>query len=124
MTNSKVFSYFTMGLNKVEVLNNPEKYFGPNADQLIVFWNRLDTLTEEQLETIDGRYWDFYNNQFSEWRKAVNEAIEASKETIGTEFANKSAWAANFYSIAAFYATREIIGGIKTPVFLKMFDDV
>jgi len=99
-----------MGLNKVEVLNNPEKYFGPNADQLIVFWNRLDTLTEEQLETIDGRYWDFYNNQFSEWRKAVNEAIKASEETIGRDFADKAADAAYVvYGWAAYRATRELI---------------
>lgn len=124
MTSSKVFSYFTEGLNKVEVLNNPEKYFGPNVDQLIVFWNRLDTLTEEQWETVDGLYWNFYNHQQFEWLKATNEAIKASKETIGREFADKSAWAANFYSDAAFYATREIIGGVENPVFLKMFNDL
>ena len=73
----------------------------------------LDDLTEDHWKTIKGRYRDFYDNQCSEWVKATNEVIKASKETIGWEFASHAAWAA--YDVfedygAAYWATRELIG--------------
>ena len=105
-----------------DVFTNPKKYFGPNTDQLLQFWSSLDTLNEGQLKTVEVCYVNFYDNHESEWDKTTNEAIEASEKTVGKKFANAAAYFAAHYGNVAFYATKEIIGGVKKPVFLPMFE--
>ena len=105
-----------------DVLSNPQKYLGPNTDQLLEFWWKLDTLSQDQWKTIQGRYEDFWYYQRYEWDRATHEAYEASNETIRSEFAANAAW--DVYGYSAYYATMEHIGGVKNPVFLPMFDDL
>ena len=113
MNISKAHKRFSELLNNSEVLTNPEEFLGPNFEAVLNFWMILDGLSEDQWETIEGRYWNFRDNQESEWLKAADEAIEASKETIGREFAIDAAFAAwdvYEYCDAARRATRELIG--------------
>ena len=126
MTTSKALSIFANKIENDDALNNPQEYLGPYTDQLLEFWSLLDTLTEDQWKIIQGRYDDFYNNQRSEWCKAADEAYKASKETIGEDFSYHAAYAAlDVYGYgAAYWATMELIGGIKNPVILPMFDDL
>ena len=126
MTTSKALSIFANKIENDDALNNPQEYLGPYTDQLLEFWSLLDTLTEEQWKTFLSRYWDFYVNQGSEWIKATDEAIEASIETIGWKFVGNAACAALYvYGYgAAYWATMELIGGIKNPVILPMFDEL
>lgn len=130
MTISQVHHRFVELLKFNEALTNPQEFLGPNTDQLLDFWLRLDGLSFNQWEIIAGRYRNFCDKQYSEWRKAVDEAHDASNQAIGEEFAYEAAEAAwNIYSwsvasYANYYTTREIIGGIENPVFLKMFDNL
>ena len=133
MTISKtLFDFARKNNNTLDILNNPEKYLGPYTKKLLEFWNKLDTLNPDQWKTIEVCYKDFHTNQETEYLKATAEADKASKEAIGWEFAFDAADAAHGdfmhfvackgYSYSAYYATREIIGGVKNPVFPPMFD--
>ena len=129
-TFSKTHKKFAWRLNNPRVLTNPEEFLGPNYEAVLNFWLILDGLSEDQWETIEGRYWDFYNNQCSDWDKARDEAIEASDETIGDKFAYHAAWASwDGYVWAARWATRELIGmhllldQQKPLTFFNMFLD-
>lgn len=110
----------------VDILNNPQKYFGPHTDQLLNFWNKLEGLSLEQHDIIFERFLDFSTNQKSDYDKANNKAYKASDETIGEKFANITVWVVYIInaSCVAQRATREIIGGIQNPVFLPMFDNI
>ena len=111
MNISKAHKRFSELLNNSEVLTNPEEFLGPNFEAVLNYWLVLDGLSEEQWKTIKGRYWDFCDNQYSEWDKATDEAEKASEETIGREFAHDAAWATwDGYVWAARWATRELIG--------------
>ena len=129
MNISKIHKRYSERLKNSEVLTNPEEFLGPNFEAVLNFWLILDGLSEDQWETIEGRYWDFYNNQCSDWDKARDEAIEASDETIGDKFAYHAAWA-SWYVWAARWATRELIGmhkffeQEKPLTFLPMFLEV
>ena len=129
---SKSHQQFADDLNNPKVLTNPKEFLGPNYKAVIDFWLSIDDLSEELLKVIEGRYWDFYNNQWSEWCKVTNEAIEASNKTIGREFANCAACAAYvvYGNSAAGWATLELIGmhkffeQKKPLIFFKMFLDL
>ena len=111
---SKTHQRFSERLENPRVLTNPEEFLGPNYETILNFWLILDDLTEELLKVIEGRYLDFYDNQYSEWDKTTDEALKASKETIGSEFAGNAGNAADAawdgYGPAALWATRELIG--------------
>ena len=122
---SKTHKRFSELLDNPEVLSNPEEFLGPNFEAVLNYWLVLDGLSEEQWKTIQGRYRDFRDNQWSEWLKAIEEVDKASEETIGREFTFNAGCAACFvYGSAAYYATMEHIGGVKNPVFLPMFDNL
>ena len=113
MTNiSKAHKRYSERLNNFEVLTNPEEFLGQNFEAILNYWLSLDELSEDQLETIGGRYWDFCVNQRSEWLKARDEAYKASIETIGDKFAYHAAFAAlDVYGyFSSRLTTRELIG--------------
>ena len=127
---SKTHKRFSERLNNPRVLENPEEFLGPNFEALLNFWLILDELSEEQLSVVKERYWDFYDEKYSEWRKAINLAWNASKEVVGWEYANEAGWAAYYAtnSWASHRATLELIGMHKiledqqNPlIFFQMF---
>lgn len=125
MSISQAHHRFVELLKFNEALNNPQDFLGPNTDQLLDFWLRLDGLSFNQWETISRRYSVLYLKQHSEWKRAVNEALDASKESIGEKFTGSAAGAVwVFYNWAATYSTLEIIGNVENPVFLHMFNDL
>ena len=98
-------------LNNPRVLSNPEEFLGPNFEAVLNFWLILDELSKDQWKNIRCRSEDFYSNQPSEWDKASDEAIKASIETIGRNFAGNAVDAAyDVYGFTAGWATKELIG--------------
>ena len=134
MNISKSHQIFSELLKNPRVLSNPQEFLGPNYETVLNFWLILDELTKDQWRTIWSRYWDFYDLQLSEWRKAADESIEASDETIERDFADNAvdavdaAW--DVYGYTAGWATRELIGMHKffeqqKPLsFFQMFLEV
>jgi hypothetical protein len=69
-------------INKQDVLENPEKYFGPNYRELLNFWFYKETLSDEQLVVCGKRYWES-NSQTTVEAKDL--AIKLASEVIGSE---------------------------------------
>jgi hypothetical protein len=93
----------------------------------------LDELSEEQLRVVKERDWVFFYENFSEWNKAIDLAIDASKKVIGEDYADYALWAAwdVTKSEAARWATLELIAmhkiledHQKPLTFFQMFLEV
>jgi hypothetical protein len=113
MTNiSKSHKLFSEYLNNPRVLTNPEEFLGPNYEEVLNFWLILEELSEEQLRVVNERYWAFFDETRSEWRKATDLVCEASEKVVGWNYAHYASWAALVVtkSSAAYWATRELIG--------------
>jgi hypothetical protein len=136
-TISKIHKHFSELLKNPRVLEFPEEFLGENYEAVLNFWLFLDELSEEQWRVVKKRYRAFYDENYSEWNKAVNLAIDASKEVVGGEYANYAFWAAwdvtkdVTKSEAACLATRELIGmhkilevHQKPLTFFQMFLEV
>jgi hypothetical protein len=55
-----------------DVLTNPEKYLGPNYQEVLRFWAHLDTLSFEQLNNAHNRYWDLDSeDRYKSWDLAI-----------------------------------------------------
>ena len=128
---SKSHQQFANDVNDPRVLSNPQEFLGPNYETVLNFWLILDELTKGQLMTIESRYTHFYHKQYSEWDKASDEAIKASIETIGRNFAGNAARAAlDVYDSSVYWTTRELIGmhlileQNKPLTFFEMFLEV
>ncbi len=106
---------FVVSLNTLDVLTNPKEFLGPNFEAVLNFWLILDELSEEQWRAVNKRYRSFYNENYSEWFKAANLAIESAKEVVGWDYADKASSAA--YDVtksnAADWTTIELIGMYK-----------
>ena len=109
---SKSHKRFSERLKNRRVLSNPEEFLGPNYKAVLNFWLRLDDLTVGQFTTIRSRYFNFRANQYFECNKALEEALDASYETIGREFTDNSDYASwDVYRFStAFSVSRELIG--------------
>jgi hypothetical protein len=46
-------------MNNDDILTQPEDFLGPNYETVLNFWWHLETLTKEQLELSDIRYYDY-----------------------------------------------------------------
>jgi hypothetical protein len=120
---SKILQLFSKLLNNPKVLTNPQEFLGLHTPKILEFWLFLDDLSEEQLRAVNERYWAFRNENYSECLKATDFARDTSIEVVGEDYANDAGWAAVDVtnSWAAYWATRELIGGVTNPTFLKMF---
>jgi len=85
---SKSHKRFSEYLKTPRVLENPEEFLGPNFEAVLNFWLILDGLSEEQWRVINERYWAFYDENYSEWDKAINLAIDTSLEVVGWYYAD------------------------------------
>ncbi len=133
---SKIHKLFSEYLRNPRVLENPEVFLGENFEAVLNFWLILDDLSEEQIKVVEIRYWDFFIKNRSEWLKARELALDASKEVVGWEYedyANDAGWAAYdvTYSWASYLVTRELIAIHKilevhqqTLTFFQMFLEV
>ena len=111
-TISKSHKLFSERLNNPRVLEYPEEFLGENFEAVLNFWLILDDLSGEQLKIVKERDEAFYNENHSEWRKAINLAIDTSLEVVGWGYAYDAGYAAVVVtkSWAAYWATDELIG--------------
>ena len=107
-TISKTHQLFSEELNNSRVLENPEKFLGPNYKEVLNFWLILDDLSQEQLRVVKERYDAFFNETLSEWDKAVHLANDASYEVVDAYEACWVAWKVT-KSDAAYRITKELI---------------
>jgi hypothetical protein len=124
---SKILQRFSEYLENPKVLTNPQEFLGLHYKKVLVFWNKIENLTQEQLEVVKKRHKTFFDENRSEWDKAKDLAIEAAKEVVGDDYVYHVGWAAweNVRnSWAAGCASLELIGGVENPTFLKMFDNL
>ena len=108
---SKSHQRYSRLLNS-RILEFPEEFLGPNYEEVLNFWMFLDDLSQEQLRVVNERYLAFYDKNPSEWRKAIDLAIKASREVVGWDYANEAGWAAYNVtnSYAVYFVTEELIG--------------
>jgi hypothetical protein len=142
MTYSKTHQRFSERLKNPDALTNPEKYLGPNYQDVLNFWIYLDSLSDEEKGEMNDLYWALnYNMRYFANGAARNAAIEV----VGWEF-RYAAWLAadevigvkirygdlyTVYDVSPWrvvfcYATLELIGHHKlleqdkTPTFLPL----
>ncbi len=116
MTYSKIHKRFSKRLNKPEALTNPEKYLGPNYQDVLNFWIYLDTLSKQEREEMNDCYLALDNIVRN---SAFVVARYAAKEVVGEEF-NFEAWR-SAYDVTGKWtvfgdATLELIGDLKNKV--------
>jgi hypothetical protein len=143
-----ILQRFSERINNPEVLTNPQEFLGLHYKKVLEFWERIEKLTQDQLKIVKERYWSFRNRSFRNenysehcslsptvlrnketsvfYRKAIALAWDASDGVVGLGYAYEASWAAEDVtkSDAARWATREILGNVENPVFLKMFDNL
>jgi hypothetical protein len=105
MTYSKIHQNFSQRLNQPEALTNPEKYLGPNYQDVLNFWIYLDTLSEQEREEIAERYYALDDNVRD---CAIDDARDAAGKVVGENFRN-AAWFVTGWGVFG-YATWELIG--------------
>ncbi len=86
---SRTHQYLSEELNNPEVLTNPEPFLGPNWETVLRWWLYEESLTDEQVNELDGRGCDI---DIKTRRRAWNLAYNAAAEVIG----NDNKWAVYF----------------------------
>jgi hypothetical protein len=104
MTYSKIHQKFSKYLNQPEALTNPEKYLGPNWEDVLNFWIYLDTLSDEEKEEMDQRYRALDDDVRD---CAIDVARNAANEVVGEDF-RYAAW------LAAWFVTGRVVFGDAT----------
>jgi hypothetical protein len=91
MTYSKTHKRFSEFLNQPDALTNPEKYLGPNWEDVLNFWIYVDSLSEHEREEIVERYYALDDNVRV---SAIDAAYVAAIEVVGEDFRYAAWWAA------------------------------
>ncbi len=125
MSSSLILQRFSEYLNNPKVLTNPQEFLGLHYKKVLEFWERIEKLTQEQLEVVNTRYHTFWDENRSDWDEATDLAWDTSYDVLGFDSSYDAGWAAeDTNSSAARWATREILGNVENPTFLKMFDNL
>jgi hypothetical protein len=104
MTYSKIHQKFSERLNQSDVLTNPEKYLGPNWEDVLNFWFYVEGLSKQEEDEMWQRYWDLDDNVRN---SACDAARDAADDVVGEKF-RCEAWC------AAYDVTRVIVFGNAT----------
>jgi hypothetical protein len=111
MTNySKTHHNFAENTCNLEVLDNPEKYLGPNYASVLNFWWYLETLTSEQLKKFEIKYRNGQHDERYMTLRNYSENVCGYSNTINSSRASRT-------------HVREIIGMfpcIPAPVTLEL----
>jgi len=131
---SKAHKRFSERLENPRVLTNPEEFLGPNYKAVLNFWMILDELSEDQWIVIKERY---TNEVLRECGVPLNKSPK--------KFAHYCCFSTLYRHIyydkgnnvqkittaiiqscpgPSLWATDEIIGEVKNPVFFPMFLDL
>ncbi len=125
MTYSKIHKRFSERLEQPDALTNPEKYLGPNWEDVLNFWIYVDGLSDEEKYEMDDRFWALDRKVRV---SAINTARAAAKEVVGDEFRCevwRAAWditgcGAFGGAIYELIAHHKLIEQNKTPTFLPL----
>jgi hypothetical protein len=125
MTYSKIHQKFSEVLNNPEALTDPEKYLGPNYQDVLNFWIYLDSLSDEEREEMWQRYCALDGNVRISARIASRDAAE---EVVGWEFRVEAfdaayditGWAVFSRATVELIAHHKLIDQNKTPTFLPL----
>ncbi len=115
MTYSKIHQEFAKKLNDLKALQKPQNYLGPNYLEVLVFWEHIERLTEEEMDRINVSYLTLDE----EMQKSAEDSMEASKEFVGDEVV-EVIWGL-FYDVADYFvfgeATHELIADVENKIF-------
>jgi hypothetical protein len=89
---SKTHKRFSELLNQPDALTNPEKYLGPNWEDVLNFWIYLDTLSDKEKEEMAQSYWALDEEVRV---SAIDTARDAAGEVVGLRF-RYAAWRAAY----------------------------
>jgi hypothetical protein len=87
MTYSKIHQKFSKYLKQPDALTHPAKYLGPNYQDVLNFWIYVDTLSYEENEKMEDRYYALDDVRVS----AILAAKNAAKAVVGEDF-RRAAW--------------------------------
>jgi hypothetical protein len=113
MTYSKIHQAFSEHLKTPDVLKNPEKYLGPNYQDVLNFWIYVDTLSDEEKKKMYDRFLALDEDV---WDSAWCAAMDAANEVVCLEFRHNAWWAAYDVTgkrVVFGNATLELIGSHK-----------
>jgi hypothetical protein len=129
---------FAEVLENQRALDHPEEFLGPNWKDVLNFWLFIDTLTQEQWNSIRNAYYSLSRDELLGSQLAASDAARDdvwydawyaanAAVTVAMAVAGNSARYAGY---ASGYATQELIGSHilqeqgKSLVFLQMFLNV
>jgi hypothetical protein len=112
MTYSKIHQKFSKYLKQPDALTNPEKYLGPNYQDVLNFWIYLEGLSKHEREEIAERYYALDDNVRN---STIFAACDAAEEVVCLEFRHIAWWAAYAVTGRCVFgnATLELIGSHK-----------
>jgi hypothetical protein len=125
MTYSKIHKRFSERLEQPDVLTNPEKYLGPNWEDVLNFWIYLDTLSDQEREEMWRRYQALNCNVRKSARIAARDAADDVVDVGFRAEAWNVAWFVTGWGVFG-YAIWELIGHHKlleqnkTLIFLPL----
>jgi hypothetical protein len=114
MIYSKIHKYFAKQLNNTKqlktpkALSNPEDFLGPNFQSILDLWMYIDTLSVEQREEHEKRYWALHDDVRD---SSENIASYAAEEIVGKDVM-RVIWVATYNLTKCFvfyWATLELI---------------
>jgi hypothetical protein len=83
---SKTHQKFSKELKEPRALTNPEDYLGPNWEDVINFWMYFDTLSKDEIDKMEDRYWDLDEDvRVYAWLAAYHAAIEVVGEEVQSD---------------------------------------
>jgi hypothetical protein len=112
MTYSKIHQKFSKILKNPAALTNPEKYLGPNWEDVLNFWIYVDGLSDKEKGEMAQSYWALDEDVRD---CAFFAAMDVAGEVVGNEF-RVEAWRASYYVTGCDVfcdATLELIGHHK-----------
>ncbi len=83
MTYSKIHKRFSERLYQPDALTDPEKYLGPNWEDVLNFWIYVDSLSKQEREEMAQSYWALDFNVRESARIASRDVAE---EVVGEDF--------------------------------------
>jgi saccharopine dehydrogenase-like NADP-dependent oxidoreductase len=124
MSYSKTHQNFANRLNKPEALTEPQNFLGPNYETVLNFWKWIDSLKQDQWQTVTDRY----HNLDPAARNAARDAAWNAAGNAAGAAAGEAAWFAARGT--AGIATWELMGMHilldqgKKLVFVPLFDSL
>jgi hypothetical protein len=117
---SKIHQAFSERLKNPDVLTNPEKYLGPNWEDVLNFWIYVDTLSDEEKKEIDERYWalDFIVKYSTNYV-----ARDAAKVVVGKDLLAACCvmgWVVFRHATLELFVHHKLLEQNKTPLALKI----